>query len=309
MKKIFLTLLAMCTMLAYADDIIVMRNSEKINAKILEVSDTEIKYKKSNSLDGPTYTTRTSQINTIIYESGDVQVYNQPAAQPASSGVAYSENNDGQPVERTKSWRFEPSEKRNFGLTMGWTTKQFKYKEGGETEKGSIGQLLGGDEKNMTHGFSFGFLANPTFKYGLGVRTGLIFEYYHEKYTGENPSNWNAGDYTAHLHDFNFSIPAQLSFRMEVARDFSLLIYTGPVFDLGVYGFTKIEDEKSDNLYGKDVWSDKWEGFNCLWGIGGGLQYKFLRLDVGGEFGMMEKFGVDNLKLNKPIYINLAFMF
>ncbi len=300
MKKIVLALLAMCTMMASADDIIVMRNSEKINAKILEVSDIEIKYKKTNNLDGPTYSTKTSQINTIIYENGDVQVYNQPAAQPVRNETVYSESLASQPVERNKSWRFEPSEKRDFGLTMGWTTKQFKS----ENTKGSFGQLLGGDEKNMTHGFNFGFLANPTFKYGIGLRTGFIFEYYHEKFEAE-------GDYStfeANLHDFDFSVPLQLSFRMEVVRNFSLMIYTGPVFDFGVYAFEEAQGEKSENLYGKDVMSDKWEGFNCLWGIGGGLQYKFLRLDVGGQFGMMKKFGVD-IKVNKPIYMNLAFMF
>ena len=50
---------------------------------------------------------------------------------------------------------------------------------------------------------------------------------------------------------------------------FSLLLYTGPVFDIGLYAFGEAEGEKNDNMYGKDANPDeKWMGFNCLWGVG-----------------------------------------
>ena len=58
-----------------ATDIIILKNSTKIDAKILEVSSTEVKYKKINSLDGPTFVVRTNEINSIVFENGDVQTY------------------------------------------------------------------------------------------------------------------------------------------------------------------------------------------------------------------------------------------
>lgn len=60
-----------------AQDIIITNESKKIEAKILEVSKNEIKYKEQNYLDGPTFTLETSEINTIIYSNGKVVAYNQ----------------------------------------------------------------------------------------------------------------------------------------------------------------------------------------------------------------------------------------
>lgn|GEM_PF-6476425 len=63
--------------------------------------------------------------------------------------------------------------------------------------------------------------------------------------------------------------------------------------------------EKKYN-YKDDEEDSKWNGFNPLWGIGGGIQYKFIRLDIGGEFGLTIK---DDEKWNKPIYLGLSFLF
>ena len=64
-----------------AQDIIVTLDAKKIDAKILEVSKTEIKYKEKNYLNGPTFILETKEISSIIYESGKVVLYNQPASQ------------------------------------------------------------------------------------------------------------------------------------------------------------------------------------------------------------------------------------
>ncbi|MBL0329635.1 MAG: hypothetical protein IPP64_09515 [Bacteroidetes bacterium] len=43
------------SMICYSQDTILKRNSEKILAKVIEITPTEIKYKKTAFLDGPTY--------------------------------------------------------------------------------------------------------------------------------------------------------------------------------------------------------------------------------------------------------------
>ncbi|MCR5497684.1 MAG: hypothetical protein K6F48_07565 [Paludibacteraceae bacterium] len=56
-------------------DIIVLNNTSSIEAKILEVTPTEVKYKKLNYLDGPTFVIHKSDIRTITYGNGDVESF------------------------------------------------------------------------------------------------------------------------------------------------------------------------------------------------------------------------------------------
>lgn len=76
MKKLF-TLFAALTVFAwaFAGDIIVTRDAKKIDAKILEVSKSEIKYKEIDNLDGPTFILEISEISSVIYSNGKVQLY------------------------------------------------------------------------------------------------------------------------------------------------------------------------------------------------------------------------------------------
>lgn len=61
---------------AAAVDVIVTNDAKKINAKILEVSQTEIKYKEADHIGGPTFTLSTADISSIIYANGKVAVFN-----------------------------------------------------------------------------------------------------------------------------------------------------------------------------------------------------------------------------------------
>ena len=78
--KMKLTFL-MCTLIVavslFAQDIIVTNDAQKIEAKILEVSKTEIKYKEKDNLDGPTFVLETKEISSVIYANGKVVLYNQ----------------------------------------------------------------------------------------------------------------------------------------------------------------------------------------------------------------------------------------
>ena len=63
-----------------AQDIIVTKDAKKIEAKITEVSKSEIKYKEFDYQDGPTFTLSVEEINSIIYANGKVALYNQEKA-------------------------------------------------------------------------------------------------------------------------------------------------------------------------------------------------------------------------------------
>lgn len=60
-----------------AQDIIVLNNktADEIEAKIMEVSNNEVKYKKWNYQDGPTFSVSTNEIFAIKYQNGEKQTF------------------------------------------------------------------------------------------------------------------------------------------------------------------------------------------------------------------------------------------
>lgn len=76
-RSLTLVVCALCTWMAMAQDIIVTKDAKRIEAKIQEVSSTEIKYKKFTYQDGPVFVLPIADVNSILFENGDVQVYHQ----------------------------------------------------------------------------------------------------------------------------------------------------------------------------------------------------------------------------------------
>lgn len=66
-------------------DIIKLKNGDEIVAKVLEVSQTTIKYKKCNNLDGPLMVESIDNIFMIKYVNGSKDVFNKPAKQIVNS--------------------------------------------------------------------------------------------------------------------------------------------------------------------------------------------------------------------------------
>lgn len=59
----------------FSQDTITKRNSEKIIAKILEITPTEIKYKKFDYQDGPLYTDKKSDIKMVVFANGMKEIF------------------------------------------------------------------------------------------------------------------------------------------------------------------------------------------------------------------------------------------
>lgn len=76
MRHSFLTLLfTLLAVFCYAQDIIVTTDARRIEAKILEVSESEVKYKEIDNLEGPIYILSTQSIVSIIYANGNVTLF------------------------------------------------------------------------------------------------------------------------------------------------------------------------------------------------------------------------------------------
>lgn len=77
MKKIFLLLLALagCVLTAAAQDLIVKRDASRIEARVTEISPTEVRYKRFSNPDGPTYVLPVGEIASIRYANGEEEAF------------------------------------------------------------------------------------------------------------------------------------------------------------------------------------------------------------------------------------------
>jgi hypothetical protein len=75
-KLVFVLVAAFSTVFSFSQDVITKSNGEEIKAKVLEVSQTEIKYKKFDNLNGPTFSISKNDVFMVKYENGSKDVFN-----------------------------------------------------------------------------------------------------------------------------------------------------------------------------------------------------------------------------------------
>ncbi len=75
-----------------AQDLIVKNTGEDQQAKILEVGQNEIKYKKWDNLDGPVYSLSVSDILLIRYENGTNEVFNKKPVTASYQASVYNDD-------------------------------------------------------------------------------------------------------------------------------------------------------------------------------------------------------------------------
>lgn len=110
MKKISLFILLFVAAFCYGNDIIITKQSEKLEVTIVEVSKNEIKYRKASNPTGPVFVLDKADISSIIYSNGEVEAFATPTtsnetAYPAITGNNNANNsaNEGSPIVRLGS--------------------------------------------------------------------------------------------------------------------------------------------------------------------------------------------------------------
>jgi hypothetical protein len=76
-----------------AQELIVKTNGDSIRAKLLEVGISTISYKKSNMIDGPTFTVDRSEISFIMYKNGEIEYINKTNSVTTLTTAATSSSN------------------------------------------------------------------------------------------------------------------------------------------------------------------------------------------------------------------------
>ena len=272
-----------------AQDIIILKNSEKIEAKIVEISSSEIAYKKFSYLEGPTFRLDISEVSSVIYANGDVQAFN---AEPRK-GQGTVNTNSGKAAGKLK---FNPTplgRKRPFGISVGYVSKQ-------QNVSGQKYPMMLSKNGKFSPALMVGFYIAPEVKYGVGIQTGVYYEMTRYSYN-DGPKY---GGFTQ--TESTLSIPLRLQYRYEIIRDLSVFLYTGPVFDIHlayqvheVEGKTDFYIEDDDNLFNR---------FQVLFGLGAGIRYKGLQLMLGGDWGLTYAYD-DLIKFDKPFFISLSYLF
>ena len=81
MKKIVLFVIALaCGLSAFGQDVIITKDAQRIEGFIINLTSTEVQYKVS--VDSPVAVLPTAQINAILFQNGQVKVYNDSTQEP-----------------------------------------------------------------------------------------------------------------------------------------------------------------------------------------------------------------------------------
>ena len=77
-------------------DVIILKSGVEISAKVLEISPTEIKYKKCENLEGPTYGILKGDVFMIKYSNGSKEIMASENIPPQNNSQAPANNNSNQ---------------------------------------------------------------------------------------------------------------------------------------------------------------------------------------------------------------------
>lgn len=99
------------------DDIII-KNGDEIKAKVIEINSDEIKYKKCDNLNGPTYTLKKSEVFMIKYPNGSKDVITPNSASPESASTQSNTSSNTSSINNSSQPRTEFPHKKNSGLAV-----------------------------------------------------------------------------------------------------------------------------------------------------------------------------------------------
>jgi hypothetical protein len=149
MNRIASILLLFCLFtpaLIYAQDNIVLKNGTEIKAKVLEVSATEIKYRKQDNPDGPVYTSGVVDVLLINYANGTKDILGHPGNGPSVAGQTSA------PLLSTTQPRPSVAGLR---YTGGWFSRHFSTEQGEVLPNREVRSLLVTNQQAL-HSFEQG---------------------------------------------------------------------------------------------------------------------------------------------------------
>jgi len=181
----------------FAQDIIVTKDSKRIDAKVTEVNVDDIKYKRFDHLDGPTYTLPKNEIVTIVYQNGLIDTFEtekptQKAPTPVQSAPVVAET-----AERNNSVaQNRMVERSDASANMATVNKPANDLTTNPERKGYIGMNVGpafmmGELKDYFESPGFGF--SVSFGYLFTSNVGIHSAIFGTQFEVEGKSSQSLG--------------------------------------------------------------------------------------------------------------------
>lgn len=164
--------------------------------------------------------------------------------------VSYGMQSDYQlPVEGRKDFQWPWEREYNpvpVGFMIGYVQKQVVTNGAGEKVKENPAWLDG--ESGWLSGIQIGVDVQPCFKWGLGIYTGLFYEFY---FSSNNDYEYNK------FQDHELYMPVHALFRFPFSRKFALWVHGGLGFNYGLSAKFKASDsDYAEDLdyFGEELW-------------------------------------------------------
>ncbi|MDR0321100.1 MAG: hypothetical protein LBI28_06330 [Treponema sp.] len=183
-------------------DLIIMRDSNVIEAKVTEISPTEIRYKRFDNLDGPTVVIPAANVLSIRYENGTTEVIN--AFLPGQA------NTDADKIH----WAFNGNPG---GALLGGTTFCFEFGRGNfNSEINLIFPALGGIGSSVNKGFGILYTFNYFWHSKIGgfYLGGGLGGTYQQRYARVTDGPWSTEGY---FDEFIFSLGVNIGYKFVTA--------------------------------------------------------------------------------------------
>lgn len=227
MKKIlFLIALIVSSLSTNAQDILVKKGGEVENVKVLGVSPTEVKFKKSNNPDGPVFFENRSNLYSIKYQNGEVQLFEEK--EKSKNTVSLPPSIYANPPKFTHEaelfigdgWGLGYQLRKDFNQYVGWDIIGMSYMTHFESP-GNIGLVnirpLGVKAYTPAYKAIRGY---------AGLKLGYSFgyeKYYYNEYFHINNQTYfetHSRYYKEHFFGLDFSLGAQ--FHKNIAIGYNL---------------------------------------------------------------------------------------
>lgn len=194
-----------------------------------------------------------SKTTTISVENGMQTEYKLPIAARNSIVWPWQREYDAAPI----------------GVAIGYVQKQRSIK--GEGEKLKDNGVWNDSENKWLHGMQIGVYGQPCLSWGLGLYTGLFYEFYMSSNDSGNSDEYE--DFQEH----NIVVPVHALFRIPFSKKCALSIHGGLGFSYAVYGAYKAEGyEDYTDFYGEETAPKR---FNMA--LEGGLEFRVGSIQVG----------------------------
>ena len=183
-------------------------------------------------------------------------------------------------------------ERRPLGISVGYMARQLRTPDGSFPWCG-IGDLA----RSSSPAWTVGLYWAPEFKYGLGIQTGIYADFASDSYKDIS------------VFDCNVSIPVRVQYRYAILNNFSVFVFTGPGFDMGLAYNVDIDGHPEDGFSLYDTADIS--RFNLTWGFGAGLRWNGLQIMFTSDWGLLNvlKDSKDRVRLNKPFGVSIAYNF